>query len=128
MSGFQHDVAGGSGTLIATALQSANFSLADQTGWAIMKNGDAYFFNVTADGSVTSNTVIVSGSGDGVFIYDGIPELDTLVVAISSAAGSDAYGNTYSGPGISVSGPGPDGGKSEIQIRPDKNAMLIYAA
>lgn len=127
MAGFTHDIAGGSGNLIITALQSPNFSLADQTGWAILKNGDAYFFNVTADGAVTSNTVIVSGAGDGVFIYDGTPGPGTLVVSIASAAGIDPHGNQYSGPGISVSAPGA-GGKNEIQIRPDKSAMLIYAA
>jgi hypothetical protein len=126
--GFQHDVAGGQGNLIIPQLQSPNFSLADQTGWAILRNGDAYFFNITAEGSVTSNTVIVKGSGDGVFVYDGIPALNTLVVAIASTAGTDEFGNAYSGPGISVSAPGPDGGKNEIQIRPDKNAVLIYAA
>lgn len=128
MSGFQHDIAGGQGNLIIPSLQSPNFSLANQTGWAIMKNGDAYFFNVTAEGSVTSNTVIVDGSGDGIFIYDGPAAFDNLVVSIASAAGTDSFGNDYSGPGISVSAPGASGGKNEIQIRPDKNAVLIYAA
>ena len=127
MAGFTHDIAGGQGNLIIPALQSPNFSIADQTGWAIMRNGDAYFFDVTATGSVTSNTVIVKGSGDGVFVYDGAPALDSLIVAIASAAGTDAYGNAYSGPGIAISAPGPDG-KNEIQIRPDKSAILIYAA
>lgn len=128
MAGWGQDIAGGVGKLITTQLQSPNFSLEDKTGWAILKNGDAYFFNVTADGSVTSNTVIVSGAGDGVFIYDGIPAPDNLVVSVASAAGTDAYGNAYSGPGISVSAPGAGGGKNEIQVRPDKNAILIYAA
>ncbi len=128
MAGFQHDIAGGQGKLVVAQLQSPNFSIENQTGWAILRNGDAYFFNVTAEGAVTSNTVIVSGSGDGVFIYDGVPALDNLVVSMASAAGTDAYGNQYSGPGISVSAPGASGGKNEIQIRPDKNAVLIYAA
>lgn len=126
MAGFQHDIAGGSGNLIITALQSPNFSLADKTGWAILKNGDAFFFNITAEGSVTSNTVIVNGGGDGVFVYDGTPALGTLVVAIASAAGTDPYGNRYSGPGIAVSVPGHAG--NEIQVRPDLGAILLYAA
>jgi hypothetical protein len=128
MSGFQHDVAGGQGNLIIPQLQSPNFSLADQTGWAILRNGDAYFFNVTATGEITGNTVVVQGSGGGAFIYDGPAALDSLVVAVVGAAGTDPYGNAYSGPGISVSAPGAGGGKNEIQIRPDKNAVLIYAA
>jgi hypothetical protein len=126
--GFQHDVAGGQGNLIIPQLQSPNFNLATQTGWAVLRNGDAYFFNVTATGAVTSNTVVVSGSGDGVFIYDGGAAFNNLVVSVASAAGVDPYGNAYSGPGISVSAPGAGGGKNEIQIRPDKNAVLIYAA
>jgi hypothetical protein len=128
MSGFQHDVAGGQGNLVIPQLQSPNFDLATQTGWAILRNGDAYFFNVTATGEITGNTVVVQGSGGGVFIYDGPAALNSLVVAVAGASGVDEFGNGYSGPGISVSAPGPDGGKNEIQVRPDKNAVLIYAA
>jgi hypothetical protein len=124
---FPQDVTAG-GQLIIPAIYSPNFSLAAQTGWAIMSNGDAYFFNLTAEGAVTANTVVVNGAGDGVFIYDGTPGPDTLVVSLASAAGTDPYGNAYSGPGISVSAPGPGGGKNEIQVRPDLNAVLIYAA
>lgn len=124
---FSNPVVGGGGALVVPVIRSPDFDLAAQTGWAIYANGDAYFFNLTAAGSVTSNTVIVSGAGDGVFIYDGTPALNSLVVSLASAAGTDPYGNAYSGPGISVSAPG-GGGKNEIQIRPDKNAVLIYAA
>lgn len=124
--GFQHAIAGGQGNLVIPALQSPNFDLATQTGWAIMRNGDAYFFDITAAGAVTANTVIVKGSGDGVFVYDGTPALNSLVVAIASASGTDAYGNAYTGPGIDVSAPGPGGSKNNIQIRPDLEAVLIY--
>ena len=126
MAGFQHDIAGGQGNLVIPALQSPNFSIAAKTGWAIMRNGDAWFFNVTAQGAVTSNTVVVSGSGDGVFIYSGAPGPGTLVVAIVSAAGTDPYGNAYTGPGIAVSLPGTSG--NQIQVRPDKGAVFIYAS
>jgi len=125
---FPNPVVGGGGALVVPVVRSPNFSLEDQTGWAIYANGDAYFFAITATGAVSANSVIVSGAGDGVFVYDGLPGLDTLVVSIASMAGTDQYDNPYSGPGISVSAPGPDGGKNEIQIRPDKNAVLIYAA
>lgn len=124
--GFQHDIAGGNGKLIVPVVQSPNFDLATQTGWAILKDGSAYFFDVTATGSVTSNTVVVAGSGDGVFIYDGLPAYGTLILAMSSQAGTDPYGNEYSGPGISLSQPGAGGSKNNIQVRPDKGAVLIY--
>jgi hypothetical protein len=125
---FANPVVGGGGALVVPLIRSPNFSLAGKTGWAVYANGDAYFFNVTAEGSVTATSVIVQGAGDGVFVYDGAPALNSLVVSVASQAGADQYGNSYSGPGISVSAPGPDGGKNEIQIRPDKNAVLIYAA
>lgn len=122
---FPNEVVGGGGALVVPVIRSPNFSLAGKTGWAIFSDGSAYFFNVTAAGAVTSNTVVVNGSGDGVFVYDGAPGLDSLVVAVVSAAGTDQYGNAYSGPGITVSAPGLTG-KNQIQIRPDKNAVLIY--
>jgi hypothetical protein len=125
--GFNNDTLGGAlGTLIRDQVQSANFNLAAQTGWAILKNGNAYFWNLTATGDITTTTVIVAGATGGTFIYDGAAGPGTLVVAITGAAGTDEFGNAYSGPGISVSAPGSTG-KNEIQIRPDKDAVFIYA-
>jgi hypothetical protein len=95
MVGFAHDVAGGQGILIVTQLQSPNFSIADKTGWAIMKNGDAWFFSVTAEGSISANTVVVSGSGEGLFIYSGTPGTGNLIGSWAQTASTDAYGNAY---------------------------------
>ncbi len=97
MAGFQHDVAGGSGDLIVPQIQSPNFSIASQTGWAILQNGDAYFYDITAEGSITSNTVVVSGSGEGVFVYSGTPANGNLIATITSAPGTDGFGNAYVG-------------------------------
>jgi hypothetical protein len=123
---FDNPITGGGGALTINQICSPNFSLADQTGWAILKNGDAYFFDVTATGEVSANTVVVSGSGDGLFVYEGLPGPGTLMMAIVAAAGTDKYGNSYSGPGLIVSAAASPFG-NEIQIRPDKNAMFIYA-
>lgn len=122
---FPDPVVGGGGQLVVPVMRSPNFNLAAQTGWAIFANGDAYFFNVTADGTVTSNSVVVSGAGDGVFIYDGTPAFGNLIVSIASGSGYDAYDNTYSGPGISLSVPGTEA--NSIQIRPDLGALLVYS-
>ena len=122
---FSNPVVGGGGALVVPVIRSPNFSLAGQTGWAVYANGDAYFFSVTADGAVTANTVVIKGSGDGVFIYDGAPALGSLILSLASAAGTDAYGNEYSGPGISLSTPGLT--PNAIQIRPDLGALLVYA-
>lgn len=124
MSGFEHAIAGGQGKLVVPQFQSPNFDLATQTGWAILRNGDAFFFNITAQGSITTNTVVIKGSGDGVFIYDGIPGPGTLILAMASQAGEDEFGNQYSGPGMSLSVPG--GPANSIQLRPDLGAILIY--
>lgn len=124
--GFTDSIVGGGGNLIRKSIQSPNFDIAAMTGWAIMRNGDAYFFDVTATGVVTANSVVVKGSGDGVFVYDGVPAHGSLVVAIAAAAGTDDFGNPYSGPGIAISAPGATG-KNEIQVRPDKRAIFIYA-
>jgi len=56
--GFQHAIAGGQGKLIVSQLQSPNFDLGTLTGWAILKNGNAYFFNITATGDITATQVI----------------------------------------------------------------------
>ncbi len=71
------------------------------------------------------NTTVINTAGT--FIYDGAPALGTLIISLASASGTDPYGNAYSGPGISVSAPGLGGGKNEIQVRPDLNALLVYA-
>ena len=93
--GFADPLVDGNGELIIPAIQSPNFDLGAQTGWAIMQNGDAYFFNITATGSVTAQSVIVHGTTGGVFIYSGSPALGNLIVSIAGAAGVDPYGNAY---------------------------------
>lgn len=125
MSGFAAPITDNEGALVRAQIKSPDFSLAGKTGWAILKDGSAYFFNVTAEGTVTANSVIVDGPGNGVFIYDGLPALGNLIVALASEAGTDQYGNRYSGPGIAVSVPGTAG--NQIQVRPDLGAVLIYA-
>lgn len=126
MSGFANPVIGGQGALVRTQIRSPNFSIPLQRGWAILQDGSAYFFNVTATGVVTATSVIVDGPGGGVFIYDGPAQKNSLVVAIASAPGVDQFQNAYSGPGIAISAPGPLG-KNEIQVRPDKRAVFVYA-
>jgi hypothetical protein len=125
MPGFQDPISGSLGNLLINALKSPNFSLDPPTGWAVLKNGDAYFFNVTASGDIVATQVIAEGPGAGMFVYYGAPGPGTLVVAIAAESGEDAYGNPYSAPGISLSAPG-SGSKNNIQLRPDKGAILVY--
>lgn len=126
LGSFDNPITGAAGALVINQVKSQNFDRLAQKGWAILKDGEAFFFNVTASGSVTANKMVVVGTSDGLFVYDGAAGPGTLVVAIASAAGTDPYGNAYSGPGIAISAIGATG-KNEIQIRPDKDAMFIYA-
>lgn len=57
MTGFAHDIAGGSGKLVVTQVQSPNF-VHGSTGWRIAKDGSAEFHSV----------ILPSGSG-GATIY-----------------------------------------------------------
>jgi hypothetical protein len=52
-SGASDPIIGGGGTLVYPAIQSPNFSIANQTGWAILKNGEAYFYNITLPSNAT---------------------------------------------------------------------------
>lgn len=46
-------------------------------------------------GIVRARQVIISGSADGVFVYDGSPGAGTLVGSWAADAGTDPYGNAY---------------------------------
>lgn len=44
---------------------------------------------------VVANQVIIEGTGDGLFLYNGVPGAGTLIGSIAAAAGSDPYGNAF---------------------------------
>lgn len=52
---------------------------------------------------IVATQVIIIGTGDGLFVYNGSPALGTLAIAITSQAGADKYGNSYNA-GITVDG------------------------
>jgi hypothetical protein len=54
--GFANQPIGGT-TLVRSAIKSPNFSESGQTGWAVAKNGDAFFFNLTASGSILGGNI-----------------------------------------------------------------------
>jgi hypothetical protein len=93
VTGFQHDIAGGSGNLIVTSVQSPNFTLSPFVGWQIARNGNAYFANATISGTITSSQIIGDGTGDEILIYDGTPATNTLIYSLSSIDTTDPYGN-----------------------------------
>jgi hypothetical protein len=90
MSGFANSIVGGQGALIRQAIHSPNF-VTGTTGWSINKDGSAEFHDIL----LTGGSLVVSGAGQGVFVYSSAPALGNLIVSIASAAGTDAYGNPY---------------------------------
>jgi hypothetical protein len=67
--------------------------------------------------------VIIFGTGGGIFVYNGTPAAGTLVGSWAAQAGSDQFGNTYP-IGISLGLTS----NTLIQLRPDKNALLMYSS
>lgn len=95
MTGFSNPLVGGDGTLVYPQIQSPDFSIPAKTGWSIMKNGDAYFFNITAEGTITTTTLIAQGATGGMFVYAGTPAAGNLIASAAGQAGTDAQGNDY---------------------------------
>ena len=62
--GFANPVTAGN-ILVQPAIQSPNFSIAGQTGWAIEIGGQAYFFSLTAVGPITTASGITVGVAGG---------------------------------------------------------------
>jgi hypothetical protein len=97
---FANEVAGGNGSLLIAQIQSPNFSLAGKTGWAILQNGDAFFFNITASGDITASEFIGTDfiiNANGAYFYSGTPTAGNLIASITNANGTDPFGNTVWG-------------------------------
>jgi hypothetical protein len=67
--------------------------MAQLIGWAILKNGDAFFNDVTITGTFSGNNFLINNQG--VFIYSGTPALGNLLVSIAPATGTDDEGNVF---------------------------------
>lgn len=96
--GFNNPLTGLNGSLIYPQIKSPDFNLGAQTGWAILKNGNAYFFNVVATGTITATAFIgtdfvINSSGE--FFYSGTPANGNLILSLANTSGTDAQGNTY---------------------------------
>lgn len=98
MSGFRNPLVGGGGALEYPSIQSPDFSQAGKTGWAILKDGTAYFFSVTAEGTITATQfdgTDFSITDIGALFYSATPAAGNLTESIAPAGGTDSYGNTY---------------------------------
>lgn len=96
--GFANPIIGGGGTLVYPAIKSPNFNQAAQTGWAIMKNGQAFFYDVTVSGQYVGQNFIVNSLG--MFFYsvnvgNGANGANALTYSINASSASvlDPYNN-----------------------------------
>jgi hypothetical protein len=90
---FTNSLTGQQGSLVRAQIKSPNFNLAQLIGWAILKNGNAYFNNVTVNGEFAGTNFILNNSG--LFLYSGTPAFGNLLVSAAPAPGTDTVGNTY---------------------------------
>jgi hypothetical protein len=94
VTGFMNPPVGLNGIITRNSFQSANY-VPGVSGWAIFKNGNAEFNNLTVRGSFFGQNFEIQPAG--IFVYDGTPALGNLICAITgtSASGTDRFGNVY---------------------------------
>jgi hypothetical protein len=97
--GYSNPIIGGGGALVYPDIHSPDFSIAGQTGWAIMKNGDAYFYNITAIGTITASTFIGNNfelDDTGFFFYNGTPAAGNppVLTIVPPGVTADPFGNS----------------------------------
>lgn len=124
--GFNNPLTGLNGSLIYPQIKSPNFSLSGKTGWAILKNGDAYFFDVVAQGTVTASEFIGTDfmiTSNGVFFYTGTPGNGNLSMSWAEAGGTDQFGNAYQ-QGLSINEFSE--GEASLNLGYTSGSPLIY--
>ena len=125
-SGFSNPIIGGGGSLVYPSIQSPGFDQANLAGWAIMKDGSAYLYEVTASGVITAtefsgNDFLLNAYG--IFFYSASPAPGDLMIAIAPASGADGEGNDFI-QGIQLAAPaeiqiiGPSGENITVEASP----------
>ncbi|MEU9048369.1 hypothetical protein AB0D63_43275 [Kitasatospora sp. NPDC048343] len=88
---FKNSILAGT-SLVREAVQSPNYT-AGSTGWTINQDGSAEFNNITIRGG--------SSVGGVSLWYNGTPANGNLIFSISSAPGTDPFGNHYAAGAVS---------------------------
>jgi hypothetical protein len=84
--GFNNPLVGAGGALKRNMIMSPNFSIANETGWAVMQNGAAYFFSVDSVGPISTQSPITIGTPGGSEIVAN-PDVDTAFNITTAIAG-----------------------------------------
>lgn len=116
---FSHAPVGGQGNIVVTQIRSPNY-VPGVSGWSIRKDGSSEFNDLEIRGTFSGTDFILNPSG--LFFYSGTPAFGNLIGSWASSAGTDQFGNVYD-QGICLGLTS----NTEIQLRPDLDAILIYA-
>lgn len=120
-SGFSNPLVGGGGGLVYPSIHSPDF-VQSISGWTINKDGSAEFNDLTIRGTFQGLDFLINASG--FFFYKGSPASGNLFMAWAESSGTDSFGNTYDeGFGYYST----TTGNPLIEIRPDLQALLVYA-
>lgn len=118
MTGFKSPITGGQGALLIPFIQSPNFESGIQ-GWQIDKNGSVQFNNGTFRGTVSAGTFEGADfviNQTGAWFYDGTPALGNVIIAITTAAATDQYGNFAPGGGVTFFGSSSTSGNANFPV------------
>lgn len=88
---FANPVMGG-GNLARPVMKSPDY-VPGVSGWAIFRNGNAEFNNLSIRGTFLGTDFIISAAG--IFLYSGTPAAGNLIGSWATAAGADPFGNAY---------------------------------
>lgn len=98
--GWQDPVVGGT-ILRIPGIQSPNFSMAGQSGWAILQSGLAFFFNVVLSGGTITGPDFIFNP-QGLFFYSGSP--GGPVAPVSGSVSSPGSFSNLAGPVVIPAG------------------------
>lgn len=126
--GFTNGILGAEGTLIRAQITSANWSgtvTPTPNSWAILKNGDAYFFNGTFSGSLT-----VTGTGSQTIIAD-VNGSGQPTLAFNSGSGEALPAEIFASPGspptFGIQSAKESNGTVNLDLAPSENTSAIPA-
>ncbi|HEY1699197.1 MAG TPA: hypothetical protein VGG75_05700 [Trebonia sp.] len=91
---FSNPIIGGGGALVYPSIHSPDYA-AGSAGWSINKDGSAEFNDLELRGTFQGTDYVINSAG--AFFYSGTPAAGNLLISITSADGTDPYGNPYLG-------------------------------
>lgn len=140
--GFNNPIVGGGGALVYPSIHSPNFVQSPLAGWAVNKDGSAFFGNLTLSGSFSGTNWVLNATG--IFFYNGTPQAGNSPYfwAVASGVTTDPFGNHVqaaggfgnpSGSHVEFEGGGnvnfnDAANNTRVHIEPGSDLIAIYPA